>query len=181
MAGHSKWKNIQHRKGAQDARREKIITKLAKAITVAARLGGEDPNSNPRLRGFIDKALDANMTKDAILRAIKRGVGGGDASQLLEVRYEGYGPSGAAVLVDCLTDNRNRTVADVRHAFTKHGGQLGADGSVSYLFKKQGLITLTGVQDVDRVMEVVLDAGAEDIQMQEDGAVEIVTDPHFVK
>jgi len=134
MAGHSKWANIQHRKKAQDAKRGKLFTKLIREITVAARMGGGDPDSNPRLRAAIDKGLGANMTKDTIERAIKRGAGAADGENYEEVRYEGYGPNGVAIMVDCLTDNRNRTVSEVRHAFTKAGGNLGTDGSVAYLF-----------------------------------------------
>lgn len=176
MAGHSKWANIQHRKKAQDSKRGKLFTKLIRDITVAARKGGEDPESNPWLRTAIFKALNANMTKDTIERAIKRGVGG-EQSDVDEIRYEGYGPGGVAVLVDCLTDNKNRTVAEVRHAFSKCGGNLGTDGSVSYLFTKKGLITLAPGINEDEVMEVALEAGAEDIQNNEDGSVDVITGP----
>lgn len=177
MAGHSKWKNIQHRKGAQDAKRGKIFTKLIREITVAAKQGGEDPASNPRLRTAIDKALISNMTKDTIQRAIKRGAGGEDGAQMMEIRYEGYGVAGVAVIVDCLTDNKNRTVGEVRHAFTKCDGQLGTDGSVSYLFTKKGLISFPRGVNEDKIIEVALDAGAEDVVTQEDGSIDVTTTP----
>ena len=177
MAGHSKWANIQHRKKAQDAKRGKLFTKLIREITVAARMGGPDPDSNPRLRAAIDKGLGSNMTKDTIERAIKRGAGASDGENYEEVRYEGYGPGGLAVMVDCLTDNRNRTVAEVRHAFTKAGGNLGTDGSVAYLFTKTGTLTFAPGSDEDRIMEVALDAGAEDVQSSEDGSIEVTTTP----
>ncbi|HHH89242.1 MAG TPA: YebC/PmpR family DNA-binding transcriptional regulator [Aliiroseovarius sp.] len=177
MAGHSKWANIQHRKKAQDAKRGKLFTKLIREITVAARMGGPDPDSNPRLRAAIDKGLGSNMTKDTIERAIKRGAGASDGENYEEVRYEGYGPGGLAVMVDCLTDNRNRTVAEVRHAFTKAGGNLGTDGSVAYLFTKTGTLTFAPGSDEDRIMEVALEAGAEDVQSSEDGSIEVTTTP----
>ncbi len=177
MAGHSKWANIQHRKKAQDAKRGKLFTKLIREITVAARMGGPDPDSNPRLRAAIDKGLGSNMTKDTIERAIKRGAGASDGENYEEVRYEGYGPGGLAVMVDCLTDNRNRTVAEVRHAFTKAGGNRGADGSVAYLFTKTGTLTFAPGSDEDRIMEVALEAGAEDVQSSEDGSIEVTTTP----
>jgi len=179
MSGHSKWKNIQHRKGKQDALRGKVFTKLIRELTVAARLGGEDPNSNPRLRAVLDKALTANMTKDTISRAIKRGAGGEDGATLEEIRYEGYGPAGVAVIVDCLTDNKNRTVAEVRHAFTKAGGNLGTTGSVAYLFSKIGLITFlpNEYMDENKIMDIGLDAGANDMITQDDGSIEVITDP----
>lgn len=177
MAGHSKWKNIQHRKGAQDARRGKIFTKLIREITQAARLFGGDAASNPRLRTAIDKALGANMTRDTINGAIKRGIGAVDGAQMEEITYEGYGPGGVAVYVECMTDNRNRTVAEVRHAFTKCGGNLGTDGSVAYLFTKKGQIIFSAGADEDRIMEIALDAGAEDVVTQEDGSIEITTAP----
>lgn len=177
MAGHSKWANIQHRKKAQDAKRGKVFTKLIREITIAARMGGDDPNSNPRLRLAIDKARRGNMTNDTVERAIKRGAGGLEGESLAEVRYEGYGPSGVAVMVDCLTDNRNRTVAEVRHAFTKHGGNLGTDGSVAYLFTKRGLITFAPKTDENLVMELALEAGAEDVVTNDDGSIDVYTDP----
>lgn len=163
MAGHSKWANIKHRKGAQDAKRGKIFTKLIKEITVAARLGGGDESTNPRLRDALMKALKANMKRDTIDNAVKRGAGGIDGAEMLEMRYEGYGPSGVAILVDCMSDNKNRTVSEVRHSFSKCGGNLGTDGSVAYLFKKQGVISFTHTVDEERLMEVALEAGAEDV------------------
>jgi len=175
MAGHSKWANIQHRKGAQDAKRGKLFTKLIREITVAARMGGGDVSSNPRLRAAIDKALGGNMTKDTIERAVKRGSGDTDGDDYIEIRYEGYGPSGLAVMVDCLTDNRNRTVAEVRHAFTKCGGNLGTDGSVAYLFSKLGVISYPTGCDEDAIMEAALEAGAEDIVTNDDGSVDVQT------
>ncbi len=175
MAGHSKWANIKFRKAAQDAKRGKLFTKLIREITVAARSGGGEADSNPRLRTAIDKALDANMTKDVIERAIKRGTGELDGVNYEEVRYEGYAPGGIAVLVDCTTDNRNRTVGEVRHAFTKHGGNLGTDGSVAYLFKKVGLIRFAPDGDEERIMEVAVEAGAEDVVTEDDGSIEVVT------
>ncbi|HET9843767.1 MAG TPA: YebC/PmpR family DNA-binding transcriptional regulator [Gammaproteobacteria bacterium] len=175
MAGHSKWANIKHRKGAQDAKRGKIFTRLIREITVAARLGGGDATSNPRLRTAIDKALASNMTRDTIDRAIKRGAGSEEADNLEEIRYEGYGPAGVAVMVDCLSDNRNRTVSEVRHAFSKHGGNLGTDGSVSYLFNKLGQIIFAPGADEDKIMEVAIEAGAEDVNIQEDKSIEVTT------
>lgn len=177
MAGHSKWANIQHRKNAQDAKRGKLFTKLIKEITVAARLGGSDINSNPRLRLAVDKALDANMTKDTVERAIKRGAGELEGVSYEELRYEGYGPGGVAIMVDCMTDNRNRTVAEVRHAFTKCGGNLGTDGSVAYLFDKRGVLSYPPGSDEDRIMEVALEAGAEDVVANDDGSVDVLADP----
>lgn len=175
MAGHSKWANIQHRKGAQDKKRGKIFTKHIREITISAKMGGGDPASNPRLRLAVDKALSANMTRDTIDRAIKRGAGGLDSDNMEEVRYEGYGPSGVAVMVDCLTDNRNRTVGEVRHAFTKRGGNLGTDGSVGYLFSKQGHIGFPASVGEDAVMEIALEAGAQDIETDDDGNVTVIT------
>ncbi len=175
MAGHSKWANIRHRKAAQDARRGKIFTKLIRELTVAARMGGAEQQSNPRLRDVVSKALTANMGRDTIERAIKRGAGGVDGENYDEIRYEGYGPNGVAVLVDCLTDNRNRTVADVRHIFTRAGGSLGTDGSVAYQFSKVGVITFGTDSDEDAIMEAALEAGAEDIATAEDGAIEVTT------
>lgn len=173
MAGHSKWANIKHRKAAQDAKRGKIFTKLIREITVAARSGGGDPDSNPRLRSALDKALGANMTKETIERAIQRGTGEGDGASIEEVSYEGYGTNGVAVLVECATDNRNRTVAEVRHAFTKAGGNLGTDGSVAYLFTRQGSIVFSDV-DEEKIMDAALEAGAEDIETEE-GVTEVIT------
>ncbi|MBI1424395.1 MAG: YebC/PmpR family DNA-binding transcriptional regulator [Gammaproteobacteria bacterium] len=177
MAGHSKWANIKHRKAAQDAKRGKLFTKLIREITVSARVGGADLDSNPRLRTAVDKALTANMTRDTIERAIKRGAGAGDTENFEEVRYEGYGVGGVAVMVECLTDNRNRTVSDVRHAFSKTGGNLGTDGSVAYLFNKRGIISFAPGSDEDAIMEAALDAGAEDVASQEDGSLEVWTTP----
>ena len=177
MAGHSKWANIQHRKNAQDAKRGKLFTKLIREITVAARSGDPDPNANPRLRLAVDKALTANMTKDTIERAIKRGAGATDGENYEEIRYEGYGPGGAAVMVDCMTDNRNRTASDVRHAFSKYGGNLGTDGSVAYLFAKVGVISYPAGSDEDRIMEAALEVGAQDIVTNEDRSIDVLTDP----
>ena len=177
MAGHSKWANIQHRKGAQDARRGKIFTKFIREITVSARMGGGDVNTNPRLRLAVNKALTANMTKDTITRAIQRGAGGLEGQNMEEVRYEGYGPLGVAVIVDCLTDNRNRTVGEVRHAFTKCGGNLGTSGSVAYLFTQKGQILFASNSPEEKIMEIALEAGAEDIITQEDGSIEVITSP----
>jgi len=175
MAGHSKWANIQHRKGAQDAKRGKIFTKFIREITVSARMGGGDPSNNPRLRAVIDKALTANMTKDTIERAIKKGTGAAEGDNYEEVRYEGYGPGGIAVLVDCLTDNRNRTVGEVRHAFSKAGGNLGTDGSVSYMFKKVGILSFPKGVDEDKLMEAALEAGADDVVNNDDGSADVMT------
>lgn len=177
MAGHSKWANIQHRKGAQDARRGKLFTKLIREITVASRMGGGDPSNNPRLRAAIDKGLSNNMSKDVIERAIKKGVGAGDTDNYEEVRYEGYGPGGIAVMVDCLTDNRNRTVSEVRHAFSKAGGNLGTDGSVAYLFSKIGVLSYPAGTDENVLMEAALEAGADDVAGNEDGSVDVLTSP----
>jgi YebC/PmpR family DNA-binding regulatory protein len=177
MAGHSKWANIQHRKNAQDAKRGKLFTKLIREITVAARAGDPDPAANPRLRLAVDKALAGNMTKDTIERAIKRGSGAMDGENFEEVRYEGYGPGGVAVMVDCMTDNRNRTVAEVRHAFTKAGGNLGTDGSVAYQFNKAGILSYPRNSDEDRIMEAALEAGAEDVLTNDDGSVDVLTEP----
>jgi len=177
MAGHSKWANIQHRKGAQDKKRGKLFTKLIREITIAARMGGGDPDANPRLRLAIDKAKGQSMPKDNIERAAKRGAGELDGSDYQEMRYEGYGPGGTAVMVDCLTDNKNRTVADVRHAFTKFGGNLGADGSVNYLFAHVGQLMYPVSSDEDAVMEAAIDAGAEDVVVESDGSIEVLTEP----
>ncbi len=176
MAGHSKWANIQHRKNAQDAKRGKLFTKLIREITVAARMGDPDTATNPRLRLAVDKALGGNMTKDTIDRAIKRGAGAQDGDNYEEVRYEGYGPGGIAVMVDCVTDNRNRTVAEVRHAFTKAGGNLGTDGSVAYQFAKTGILSFPSGSDEDRIMEAALEAGADDVVGNDDGSVDVLTE-----
>lgn len=184
MAGHSKWANIKFRKAAQDARKGKLFTRLIREITVAARQGGEDPDANPRLRAALDKAFAANMGKDAVERAVKRGAGGGEDSNYEEVRYEGYAPGGIAVLVECQTDNRNRTVGEVRHAFSKHGGNLGTDGSVAYLFEAQGVISFPPGSDEIAIMEIAADAGARDVATDADGYIEVTTDPvdfHAVK
>jgi YebC/PmpR family DNA-binding regulatory protein len=178
MAGHSKWANIKHKKAAQDAKRGKIFTRLIKEITVAARLGGGEINSNPRLRLAVDKAYEQNMPKDNVERAIKRGSGDLEGVNYEEVRYEGYGIGGAAVLVDCMTDNRVRTVADVRHAFTKYGGNLGTDGSVSFLFKHCGQLLFPPGSNEDKLMEAALDAGAEDVVVNDDGSIEVITAPY---
>jgi YebC/PmpR family DNA-binding regulatory protein len=175
MAGHSKWANIQHRKGKQDAKRGKIFTRLIKEITVAARLGGGEPDINPRLRLAMEKAYEQNMPKDNVERAIKRGSGELDGVDYAEIRYEGYGINGAAVMVDCMTDNKMRSVADVRHAFTKYGGNLGTDGSVAFLFKHCGQMIFAPGTDEDALMEVALDAGAEDIIPNDDGSIEVLT------
>ncbi|MCL5975028.1 MAG: YebC/PmpR family DNA-binding transcriptional regulator, partial [Gammaproteobacteria bacterium] len=177
MAGHSKWANIQHRKGAQDAKRGKLFTRLIREITVAARMGGSDPATNPRLRAAIDKALGSNMTKDVIERATKRGAGELEGAAYEEIRYEGYGPNGIAIMVDCMTDNRNRTVAEVRHVFSKRGGNMGTDGSVAYLFNQKGIISFGNDISEDDVMEVALEAGAEDIVTNADGSVDVFTSP----
>jgi YebC/PmpR family DNA-binding regulatory protein len=178
MAGHSKWANIKHRKAASDAKRGKIFSRLIREITVAAKLGGSDVASNPRLRLAVDKAMDNNMPKDTIERAAKRGAGEQEGVHYDEVRYEGYGINGAAVIVDCLSDNRTRTVAEIRHAFTKHGGHLGTDGSVAFLFKHCGQIVFAPGTDENKLMEVALDAGAEDIVNNDDGSLDVITGPH---
>ena len=177
MAGHSKWANIRHRKGKQDAKRGKLFTRLIREITVSARTGGADIGSNPRLRAALDNALSANMTKDTVERAIARGTGANDGDNYEEVRYEGYGPGGVAVMVDCMTDNRNRTVAEVRHAFSKCGGNLGTDGSVAYLFKKVGLLSYGANTDEDAVMAAALDAGADDVVAHDDCSIDVLTPP----
>ncbi len=178
MAGHSKWANIKHKKAATDAKRGKIFTRLIKEITVAARLGGGDATMNPRLRLAVDKAYSQNMPKDTIERAAKRGSGGLEGVNYEEVRYEGYGINGAAVIVDCMTDNKTRTVADVRHAFSKYGGNLGTDGSVAFLFKHCGQILFAPGTSEDKLMEAALDAGAEDIVTNDDGSIEVLTGPY---
>lgn len=174
MAGHSKWANIKFRKGVQDAKRGKIFTKLIREITVSARIGGAEENSNPRLRDAISKALKANMKRDTIDNAIKRGAGGLDGANMVEMTYEGYGPGGIAVMVDCLSDNKNRTVSEVRHAFTKYGGNLGTDGSVAYLFNKQGEILLAATAQTEQAMDLAIEAGAHDVILEE-GQLEIIT------
>jgi YebC/PmpR family DNA-binding regulatory protein len=175
MAGHSKWANIQHRKGRQDEKRGKIWTKLIKEITVAAKLGGGDVATNPRLRLGIDKAKDANMPNDNVTRAIQRGTGSLEGANYEEIRYEGYGLNGAAIIVDCLTDNRTRTVAEVRHAFAKNGGNMGAEGSVAFLFKHCGQMLFAPGTDEDQLMEIALDAGAADVITHNDGSLEVLT------
>lgn len=182
MAGHSKWANTKHRKARQDNKRGKIWTKIIREITVAAKVGqSADPSVNPRLRLAWDKALGANMMKDTMERAAKRGVGAGEGDDYLDILYEGYGPGGVAVLVYCMTDNPTRTVADVRHAFSKYGGNLGTDGSVAYLFKKEGLLLYPPGTNEDALIEAALDAGAEDVQVGEEGAIEVITSPeHYV-
>lgn len=177
MAGHSKWANIKHRKSKQDAKRGKVYTKLIREITVAAKLGGGDENANPRLRTAVDKALGANMSRDVIDRAIKRGAGGAEGADVEEVRYEGYGPGGVAMMVDCMTNNRNRTVAEVRHAFTKCGGNLGTDGSVSYLFSQHGQLTFAPGVSEEQVMELALEGGAEDVVVNDDHSIDVTTSP----
>jgi YebC/PmpR family DNA-binding regulatory protein len=178
MAGHSKWANIQHRKGRQDAKRGKIFTRLIKEITVAARMGGGDPDMNPRLRLAVDKATDNNMPKDNIERAIKRGSGGLEGANFEQIRYEGYGLNGAAVIVDTLTDNRTRTVADVRHAFSKYGGNMAGEGAVAFLFKHCGQLLFAPGTDEDKLMEAALEAGAEDVVANDDGSLEVITTPY---
>ena len=177
MAGHSKWANIQHRKGRQDAKRGKIFTKLIKEITVAARLGGGDPAMNPRLRAAIAAAKDENMPADNITRAIKKGTGELEGVSYEEIRYEGYGINGAAIIIDCMTDNKQRAVADVRHALSKNGGNLGTDGSVAFMFDHCGQLIFEPGVDEDAIMEVALESGAEDILTNDDGSVEVITSP----
>ena len=176
MAGHSKWANIKHRKGAQDAKRGKIFTKVIKELTVASRIGGGDPDTNPRLRTAIDKAKQANMPKDNVDRAIKKGTGDLDGVSYEEGLFEGYGPGGVALIVEFLTDNRTRTVADVRHCFSKYGGNLGVSGSVAFLFDRKGLISFSADNDFDQIFEIALEAGAEDVKDEED-VYEVITDP----
>jgi len=175
MAGHSKWANTKHRKAAQDSKRGKIFTKIIRELVTAAKLGGGDANSNPRLRAAMDKALSNNMTRDTMNRAIARGVGGDDDSNMETIIYEGYGPGGTAVMVECLSDNRNRTVSEVRHAFTKTGGNLGTDGSVAYLFTKKGVITFAPGLEEDQVMDAALEAGADDVMTWDDGTIDVFT------
>jgi YebC/PmpR family DNA-binding regulatory protein len=184
MAGHSKWANIKHRKAAADAKKGKVFTRLIREITVAARAGGGDPDSNPRLRLSLEKAREANMTKDSVTRAIQRGTGELEGVSYDEARYEGYGPGGAAVLIDCLTDNRTRTVAEVRHAFTKNGGNLGSDGSVAFLFKHVGQFVFAPGTNEEKLMEAALEAGADDVVANDDGSIEVLSPPndfHAVK
>jgi YebC/PmpR family DNA-binding regulatory protein len=178
MAGHSKWANIKHKKAATDAKRGKIWTRLIKEITVAARLGGGDLNANPRLRLAVEKAADANMPKDNVSRAIQRGTGGLEGANYEEIRYEGYGLNGAAIIVDCMTDNRVRTVAEVRHAFSKFGGNMGTEGSVAFLFKHCGQMLFAPGTDEDTLMEAALEAGADDVIADDEGGFEVLTDPY---
>lgn len=177
MAGHSKWANIKHKKAANDKKRGKIWTKLLREVTVAAKEGGGEIDCNPRLRLAVDKANGSNVPRDTIDRAIKRGAGAGDGDNYEEIRYEGYGPGGTAVIVDCMTDNRNRTASEVRHAFTKHGGNLGTDGSVAYMFNKQGIISFAPGADEDGIMEAALEAGADDVVSNDDGSIDVMTSP----
>jgi YebC/PmpR family DNA-binding regulatory protein len=177
MAGHSKWSNIKHRKAGQDARRAKVFTKMIRELTVAAQLGGEHVADNPRLRAAVDKALGANMTRETIERAIARGAGTAENDNLEELIYEGYGPGGVAILIETLTDNKNRTVADVRHGFSKFGGSLGTSGSVSYLFEKKGTISFVCGSDEDKILEIALEAGADDVFAQDDGGLNVVSSP----
>lgn len=177
MAGHSKWANIQHRKKAQDAKRGKLFTRLIREITIAAKMGGGDIDANPRLRLAVDKALSGNMTRDTIDRAIKRGAGGLEGADVKELTYEGYGPGGIAVMVECMTDNHNRTVAEVRHAFSKSGGNLGTEGSVSYLFSYQGVLTFAPGAHEETIMDVAIDTGADDVLVNEDGSIDVLTAP----
>ena len=175
MAGHSKWANTKHRKAAQDAKRGKIFTKIIRELVTASRIGGPDPASNPRLRAAVDKALANNMTRDTLNRVIARGAGNDENDNMESIVYEGYGPGGTAVMVECLTDNRKRTVSDVRHAFTKTGGNLGTDGSVAYLFTRKGIISYAPGLDEDAVMDAALEAGAEDVETFDDGAIDVYT------
>ena len=175
MAGHSKWSNIKHRKAGQDAKRAKVFTKIIRELTVAARDGGANPEDNPSLRGVIEKAKSAQMPKDTMERAIIRGAGGDDGAQLISLTYEGYGPGGVAVIVETMTDNRNRTVAEVRHAFSKAGGSLGTDGSVSYLFEKKGILRFNSVKREDDMIEIAIENGAEDVETLDDQSIEIIT------
>lgn len=175
MAGHSKWANIRFRKAAQDVKRGKIFSKLIREITVAARHGGADIDANARLREAVNKALKANMKRDTIDGAIKRGSGDGEGAELQELRYEGYGPDGVAILIDCLSDNKNRTVAEIRHAFSRCNGSLGTDGSVAYLFEQQGQLSYAAGMDEEKILEVALEAGAEDVITHSDGAIDVIT------
>lgn len=178
MAGHSKWSNIKHRKAAQDAQRGKIFTKLIRELVVSAREGGSDPETNPRLRAAIDKSLSNNMKRDTIDNAVARGAGELDTDNMVEIRYEGYGPGGVAVMVECMSDNRNRTAGDVRHAFTKNGGNLGTDGSVAYLFTKHGVLSFAPGADEDAIIEAALEGGADDVETHDDGSIDVYTDPY---
>ena len=180
MAGHSKWANIRHRKGRKDAKRGKLFSRLIREVTVAARIGGGDASANPRLRAAMDNALSNNMPKDTVERAVARGAGGAEGEQYDEVRYEGYAPGGSAVMVDCMTDNRNRTVAEIRHAFTKCGGNLGTDGSVAYMFTKVGLLSYSSNVDEDAIMEAALEAGADDVIVNDDQSIDVLTDPDLI-
>ncbi|MEQ6884611.1 YebC/PmpR family DNA-binding transcriptional regulator [Salicola sp. Rm-C-2C1-2] len=177
MAGHSKWHNIRHRKAAQDAKKGKIFTKLIKELYVAAKEGGPEPDDNPRLRSAVDKALSNNVKKDSIDRAIERGAGNTDGENYEQLTYEGYGPGGVAIYVEAMTDNKNRTVSDVRHAFSKFGGNLGTDGSVGFLFTRQGTLSFSLEYDEDTIMEAALEAGAEDVRVSEDGSKDVITTP----
>ena len=177
MAGHSKWANIKHKKDRADAKRGKLFTRLIKEITVASRLGGADVSMNPRLRLAVDKASEGNMPKDTVQRAISRGAGGLDGANYEEIRYEGYGIAGASVIVDCMTDNRTRTVAEVRHAFSKYGGNLGTDGSVAYMFKHCGQLLFAPGTPEDKLLEVAIDAGADDVITDEEGGIEVLCAP----
>ncbi|MGI9292424.1 MAG: YebC/PmpR family DNA-binding transcriptional regulator [Pseudomonadales bacterium] len=179
MAGHSKWANIKHRKAAQDAKRGKLFTKIIRELTIAAKLGGAVVDDNPRLRAAVDKALGANMTRDTIDRAIARGAGTSEADNVEELNYEGYGPGGVAILVEVMTDNRNRTVAEVRHAFSKAGGNLGTDGSVAYLFEKRGQISFAPGNDEDQILEIGLEAGADDVVSNDDSSIDVFTSPEI--
>ena len=182
MAGHSKWANIKRHKAKQDTKRGKLYTKLIREINVSAKLGGGDADANPRLRAAVDKALDANMSRDVIDRAIKRGAGGMEGEVVEEIRYEGYGPGGVAIIIDCMTNNRNRTVAEIRHAFTKSGGNLGTEGSVSYLFQQMGQITFAPGEDEERIMEIALEKGADDVVINDDKSIDVTTKPEdFLK
>jgi YebC/PmpR family DNA-binding regulatory protein len=175
MAGHSKWANIKHKKAALDAKRGKVFTKLIREITVAARLGGGDASANPRLRAAVQTALSNNMTRDTIERAVKKGAGDDDGANVEDIRYEGYAPGGVAIIVDCMSDNRNRTVAEVRHVFSKSGGNLGTDGSVAYMFEKKGFICFDSGMDEDKIMEVAIESGADDVCLNDDGSIDVVT------
>lgn len=178
MAGHSKWSNIKHRKAAQDAQRGKIFTRLIRELVVASREGGSDPETNPRLRAAIDKSLSNNMKRDTIDNAVARGAGELDSDNMEEIRYEGYAPGGVAVMVECMSDNRNRTAGDVRHAFAKNGGNLGTDGSVAYLFTKYGVLSFAPGADEDAIMEAALESGADDVETHDDGSIDVYTDPY---
>ena len=175
MAGHSKWANIKHRKAAQDAKRGKVFTKLIRELVVAAKAGGPNPEDNPRLRAAVDKALGANMKRDTVEKAVARGAGAGEGDSYDEITYEGYGVGGIAILVECMTDNRNRTVSDVRHAFDKRGGNLGTDGSVAYLFTRTGQISFAPGADEEKIIDAALEAGAEDVVTNDDQSIDVMT------